>query len=60
MHKNRMFYALIFIDNYIITCIDYMLSMINCYLLSFWLANARAHNEPLRALIFLSRNLNQT
>ena len=27
MHKNKMFNALIFINNHIISCIDYMLSM---------------------------------
>ena len=27
MHKNEMFYALICINNYIITCIDCMLSI---------------------------------
>ena len=31
MHKNRIFYALIFINNHIISCIDFMLSTNKCY-----------------------------
>ena len=30
MHKNEMFYALIYINNHIIVCQNYVLSRVNC------------------------------